>query len=511
LRLDRGPVRDDRVLAHDDDAVLDDVALILVVSVLHVVLVDDLAVHADARVLVDDRAADGRAGTDADRRAAREGLALVRLLVVVSTHDHGVLDHAPLLDGRAEADHGVGDDGLLDEAAVTDGGAGHVGVEELAGGQEAGLRVDGGAAVVERELRLLGVVAVQVRVVERLNGTDILPVAVVQESLDVHAHVLGGGDDLAAEVVGLGEVLVEQRLHRLRGEDVDAHGRDEGHLLGALLVEAKDGGVHRHRLQGVALGLLREVNDATGIVDLHETERRGALLVHGDGGDSDVGANLAVLLDEGAVVHAVQVVTGEDDVLVALGLGEEPEVLAHGISGALEPVLVHRALLRGENLDETLAVVGADVAVVRLGEVTVERRRVELRKAVDLVDVGVDAVGHGDVDEAVVGAERNRGLGAGLRQGVEAGTRAAAKDDRQHVVRGVGHLGLIRGGGGHLRLDGDRAGGADHLRLGAGAGGSESLAAEGLAGAELGRGGAGRERGRRSAHGDSLHLDERVR
>jgi hypothetical protein len=28
---------------------------------------------------------------------------------------------------------------------------------------------------------------------------------------------------------------------------------------------------------------------------------------------------------------------------------------------------------------------------------------------------------------------------------------------------------------------------------------------------ELGRGGAGRERGRRSAHGDSLHLDERVR
>ena len=128
-------------------------------------------------------------------------------------------------------------------------------------------------------------------------------------------------------------------------------------------------------------------------------------------------------------------VTGEDDVLVALGLGEEPEVLAHGISGALEPVLVHRALLRGENLDETLAVVGADVAVVRLGEVTVERRRVELREAVDLVDVGVDAVGHGQVDEPVVGAEGNRGLGAGLGEGVQTGTRTTAEDDAEDVLQ----------------------------------------------------------------------------
>ena len=66
LCLDRGPVGDDRVLAHDDDSVLDDVALILVVRVRDVVLVDDLAVHTDARVLVDDRAADRGAGTDAD-------------------------------------------------------------------------------------------------------------------------------------------------------------------------------------------------------------------------------------------------------------------------------------------------------------------------------------------------------------------------------------------------------------------------------------------------------------
>ena len=463
LCLDRGPVGDDRVLAHDDDSVLDDVALILVVRVRDVVLVDDLAVHTDARVLVDDRAADRGARTDADGGAPGKGLALVRLFVVIRAHDHGVLDDAPFLNRRAEADHGVGDDGLMDEAPVADGGPGDVRVEKLAGGQESGLGVDGGAAVVERELCLFRVVAVQVGVVKRLDGSDILPVPVVQERLDVHAHVLGGGDNLTAEIVRLGEVLVEKRLHGFRGEDVDTHGRDEGHFLGAFRIEAQDSGVYGHRLQGIAFGLLCEVDDPSGFVNLHQTERRGALFVHGDGGNRDVRADFAVLLDERAIVHAVQVVAGKDDVLVALGLGEEPQVLAHRVRGTLEPVLVHRRLLRRENLDETLAVVRPDVAVVRLGKVAVQRRAVELREAVNLVDVRVDAVGDGDVDQAVVRAERHRGLGAGLRQGVQTRTGAAAQDDRQNVVRGIGNFSLIRGGGGNLRLDSDRAGSAGHL------------------------------------------------
>ena len=464
--LDDGAVGNDGVLADDDDAILDNVALVLVVRLLHVVLVDDLAVHTDASVLVNDGTADGGARTDADGGAAGERLALMGLLIVVGAHNHGVLDHAALLDVGAEANHGVGDDGLVDEAAITNGRAGHVGVEELGGGKEAGLGVDGGAGggLVEGELGGLGLVAVEVGVVEGLDGTDILPVTIVQVRLDVHAHVLGRGNDLAAEVVTIGEVLFEKGLHRLGTEDVDTHGRNEGHLLGALGVEAEDSGVNSHRLESIASGLLRKINDAASLIDLHETEGSGALLVHGHGRDSDVSANLAVLADEILVIHAVEVVAGEDDVLIAVGLSEEPKVLAHSVRSTLEPVLVDGALLRGENLDEALAVEGADVAVVRLGQVAVEGSGVELGEAVHLVDVGVDAVGHGDVDEAVVRAKGDRGLSASLGQGVKASARTTAEDDGQHIVHVGGHISLILGGCGGIGLDSDRTGGAHDLR-----------------------------------------------
>ena len=302
-------------------------------------------------------------------------------------------------------------------------------------GEEARLGVDGGTSLVEAELGLLGVVAREVSVEKCLDGTDILPVAIVEECLNVHAEVLGVGDDLTTEVVAAGEFLHKQLLHGPGVEDVDTHGRDVRHLLGALGIETEDGGVHRHRLEGVALGLLGEVDDLAGVINLHEAERRGALLIHGHGGDGDVSLGLAMLQDEGLVVHAVEVITGKDDVLVALGLVEEPDVLAHSICGALEPVLVLGRLLRGEHLDETLAVVGADVVVVRLRKVSVERGGVELREAVHLVDVGVDAVGHGQVDEPVVGAKGNRGLGAGLGERIQAGARTTAEDDAEDILR----------------------------------------------------------------------------
>ena len=283
-------------------------------------------------------------------------------------------------------------------------------------------------------------------------------------SLDVHAHLLGGGDDLTAEVVRFGEVSVEQGVHRGGAEDVNAHRRDVRHLLSALGIEAKDGSVHLHRLESIALGLLRKLDDLAGVVDLHETERSGALLVHGHRGDGDVSADLTVLEDEGLVVHAVKVITGEDDVLVALGLAEEPEVLAHRIRGALEPVLVDRALLRSEHLDDPWRLPTPTLLLYAW-----ERWRfseaVELREAVNLVEGGVDAVGDGDVDEAVVRAEGNRGLRAGLRQGVQTRARATTEDDRQDVVSVIGHLGLILGASRGLGLDGDRAGGAHDLLI----------------------------------------------
>jgi len=53
------------------------------------------------------------------------------------------------------------------------------------------------------ELRLGAVCEGQIGLVEGLHSPNVLPVAIVQVCLYVHAHILGTGDDLTAKVVGL--------------------------------------------------------------------------------------------------------------------------------------------------------------------------------------------------------------------------------------------------------------------------------------------------------------------
>jgi len=53
------------------------------------------------------------------------------------------------------------------------------------------------------ELWLGAVCEGQVGLIEGLHSSNVLPVAIVQVCLYVHAHVLGTGDDLTAKVVCL--------------------------------------------------------------------------------------------------------------------------------------------------------------------------------------------------------------------------------------------------------------------------------------------------------------------
>lgn len=70
-------------------------------------------------------------------------------------------------------------------------------------------------------------------------------------------------------------------------------------------------------------------------------------------------------------------------------------------------------------LHKASAAVAAHVCVVGLGEMPVEAGRVELGQAVHFVDVGVDAVGDGDVNQAVVGAQGHSRLRPLLGQRVQ--------------------------------------------------------------------------------------------
>mmetsp|Transcript_5893 Transcript_5893/g.23872 ORF Transcript_5893/g.23872 Transcript_5893/m.23872 type:complete len:664 (-) Transcript_5893:98-2089(-) len=469
--LDGGAVGDGGVAQDGDDARADVHAVLLVDEILDAGGVGDGAVLPDARVLVDDGVGDDGALADAHGHAALGDhlrLLLVRL-VVVGADDHGVLDRAPLANLRAQAHDGVLHRAVGERAAVRDDGVLDVALLDLRGGQEAGGGVDGRARVVKLKLRrVLG--QVQVRLEKRLDRPDVLPVVV--EQVRLHLEPVRGslGNDLAAEVVVLGVILVQEVHERVLLEHVDAHGGNVRVRRRGFGVQAEHGGVHLHRLEGVARGLLGKLDDAAGVVDLHQAEVRGALIVHGQAADGDVRVHLPVAVDKRHVVHAVQVVAGEDDnvlhVLV-LDVLKQPAVLAHGVRGALEPLLAAEAggLRRREHLHEAVAAVHDAVAeVVRAREVAVERHRVELRQDVHLADARVEAVGHGHVDEAVRAADGHRGLGTLLGEGVEAGARTAAEDHR-----GDG-LGVGDGGGGLRLLHGHARGldGAGHHRAGRG-------------------------------------------
>ena len=69
-------------------------------------------------------------------------------------------------------------------------------------------------------------------------------------------------------------------------------------------------------------------------------------------GDGDVGVAIDVRVDHLAVVHPVQVIAGQDQVVVRLVVLEVAPRLAHRVGGALEPVGALGRLLGGENFDE---------------------------------------------------------------------------------------------------------------------------------------------------------------
>ena len=56
--------------------------------------------------------------------------------------------------------------------------------------------------------------------------------------------------------------------------------------------------------------------------------------------------------DQLRIVHPIQVIAGEDEVVVGLVLGDVSDRLANGVRGALIPVRVVGRLLGGEDLDE---------------------------------------------------------------------------------------------------------------------------------------------------------------
>ena len=136
------------------------------------------------------------------------------------------------------------------------------------------------------------------------------------------------------------------------------------------------------------------------------------------------------MLDEGPVVHLVDVVAGKDEDELRVAVVDEVEVLEHGVSGPAIP------LARSTALDERLEQRHSAAAAVEVpgpsdADVVDQGARRVLRQDADVGQAGVHRVAEGEVDDPVLATERDSRLRAHLRQDAEPLALAAREDERQ--------------------------------------------------------------------------------
>ena len=185
--------------------------------------------------------------------------------------------------------------------------------------------------------------------------------------------------------------------------------------------------------------LLEEVGDAVLLVGLEDAELADLAQRHRDGAHREVGVPLQVEADHLPVVHLVDVVAGEDQDVPRLLLLDGVDVLVERVGGALVPVLVDPLL--GRQHVHVLVQLGAE-EVPADAEVAVESAGLVLGQHEDAAEVAVDAVGQGEVDDAVQAAERHGRLGPVARQRLQARPLSPRKDDGEDVSHGFP---LVRG------------------------------------------------------------------
>ena len=123
--------------------------------------------------------------------------------VAVGTHGQGVFQHGALLHPQPQPQDAVLDLAPIQLAPLAEHRTAQVRVPHLAGGQVAGPGVDRCCLIEEGEGGLV-VRQGQVGLVEGFHRADVFPVALEEVALQVVARCQCGGNDLLAEVGGLG-------------------------------------------------------------------------------------------------------------------------------------------------------------------------------------------------------------------------------------------------------------------------------------------------------------------
>ena len=248
------------------------------------------------------------------------------------------------------------------------------------------------------------------------------------------AGAQGSWNDVLAEIGGF-RVAIEQLKQRFPLKHINPHRSQKRPPQGFLLAQSQGAGVDPHGREGFAAGFFPELPDLPIVIGAHQPEASRRCGIHRQGRHRQRRTAGPVGLDEGLVIHAVELITGKDQQLIYIPRLNQLAVLAHSIRCALKPAWTVGGLLGRQHLDK--AVAEARGEVVGEADVTVEGLTVELGERVDLVDPGIDAIADRYVDQAINAAQGNRRLGAGEGQGLQARAGAAAQDDGQYMLHAL--------------------------------------------------------------------------
>jgi hypothetical protein len=119
------------------------------------------------------------------------------------------------------------------------------------------------------------------------------------------------------------------------------------------------------------------------------------------------------------VIHPVKLIAAKNQNVLAVLIIEVDKVLANRISRTFKPspIGIHR-LLCSEQLDKTTRKV---IKTVRLTNVLMQRNTQKLRDDINFIDIAVQAVADRNVDESVLGRQRNSRFRSDFRQRVKTG------------------------------------------------------------------------------------------
>ena len=147
-------------------------------------------------------------------------------------------------------------------------------------------------------------------------------------------------------------MAVEQLKQRFPFKHINPHRSQKRPPQGFVWVQTQGAGVDAHGLESLPTGFFPELPDLPIGIGAHQPEAFRRCRIHRQCRHRQGRTAHAVGLDEGLVIHAVELITGKDQQLIHIPRLDQLAVLAHSIRRALKPAWTVGGLLGRQHLDK---------------------------------------------------------------------------------------------------------------------------------------------------------------